>query len=397
MFFKSLKRILAVLMCVLIVAAVPLSASAMTVSEMQSEIDRLEKEAADLKADIADLKNQKASKQKIKDALDKQINNLQSQINVCIDRINKVEAEIAASEAKIKEKNAEIEESKTLFKKRIRAIYMSNTGSNIQILLGAENFADFLALSELTRDVSARDKQLIADIIKTIDEIQAEIKKNEERIAEQNAIKKDLDAKQAEIEKQAAEIQGVIKDLSSDQNALQADLNKIERDKDSYLDKIIQQSGGTTGKYDGSAFMWPLPGHYILTSGFGPRWGRHHSGIDISGYGVANAKIVAAASGTVYDTANYCQHNYPSFCGCGGGWGRYVILDNGRGSDGKTYHTVYGHMSRTAVSLGQRVVKGQVIGYVGNTGNSTGAHLHFEVWVNKVRDDPEKYVGTTAK
>lgn len=397
MFFKSLKRVFAVLLSLVIVASVPLSVSALTVSEMQSEVKRLEAEAAAIKADINNLKNQKADKQKIKNALDRQINNLQSQINVCIDRINKVEEEIAKSEAKIKQKNVEIEESKTLFKKRIRAIYMSNTASNIQILLGAENFADFLALSELTRDVSARDKQLVADIVKTIDEIHSEIKKNEERIAEQNAIKKDLDAKQAEIEKQAAEIQGIISDINKDQNKLQGDLNKIERDKDNYLDKIIQQSGGTTGKYDGSAFMWPLPGHYILTSGFGPRWGRHHSGIDISGYGVANAKIVAAASGTVYDTANYCQHNYPSFCGCGGGWGRYVILDNGRGSDGKTYHTVYGHMSRTAVSLGQRVVKGQVLGYVGNTGNSTGAHLHFEVWVNKVRDDPEKYVGTTAK
>ncbi len=397
MFLKSFKRILAILMCVLIVAVIPLSASAMTEQEMKDEINRLEKEAADLKADINYLKNQKASKQKIKDALDKQINNLQSQINVCIDRINKVEAEIAASEAKIKEKNVEIEDSKTLFKKRIRAIYMSNTGSNIQILLGAENFADFLALSELTRDVSARDKQLIADIIKTIDEIQAEIKKNEERIAEQNVIKKDLDAKQAEIEKQAAEIQGVIKDLSADQNKLQADLNKVEKEKNDYLDKYLYGTSGSTGKYDGSAFIWPLPGHYILTSGFGERWSRHHNGIDISGYGVANAKIVASASGTVVETANYCPHNYPSFCGCGGGWGRYVILDHGEDVKGDFYRTVYGHMSRTAVSHGQYVVKGQTIGYVGNTGNSTGAHLHFEVWVNRVRVDPEKYVGTTAK
>ena len=397
MFLKSLKRVFTVLLCVLIVALIPLSVSAMTVSEMQNEVNRLEKEANALKSEIADLKNKKASQQKIKDALDRQINNLQSQINICVDRINKVENEIAESEAKIKQKNKEIEESKTLFKKRIRAIYMSNTGSNIQILLGAENFADFLALSELTRDVSARDKQLVADIVKTIDEIQAEIKKNEERIAEQNKIKKELDAKQSELERQAAEIQGIIKNIASDQNLLQTDLNKIEKEKDNYIQNIIQQSGGTSGKYDGSAFMWPLPGHYILTSGYGPRWGRKHSGIDISGYGVANAKIVAAASGTVYDTANYCQHNYPSFCGCGGGWGRYVILDNGRGSDGKVYHTVYGHMSRTAVSLGQRVVKGQVLGYVGNTGNSTGAHLHFEVWVNKVRVDPELYVGATAK
>ena len=397
MFLKSLKRVFAVLLCVLIVAIVPISVSAMTVSEMQSEINRLEKEANKIQAEINDLNNRKASQEKIKNALDRQISNLQSQINVCVDRINKVEEEIAESEAKIKEKNAEIEESKTLFKKRIRAIYMSNTGSNIQILLGAENFSDFLMLSELTRDISARDKQLIADIVKTIDEIQVEIKKNEERIAEQNAIKKDLDEKQNELEKQAAKVQGIINDINSDKSDLTADKKKIEKQMDDYILKIAQQDSGSSGKYDGSAFKWPVPGFYYIISGFGPRWSSHHSGIDITGSNIYGTKIVASASGTVQDISNYCTHHNKYGDSCGGGWGRYVMIDHGRDYKGNSYKTLYAHMSRVAVSVGQYVTKGQVIGYVGSTGSSTGPHLHYEVYLNGVRVDPEDYVGTTAK
>ncbi len=395
--FKTLRRVIAALVCVCMIICIPFSASALSVSQMQSEIKRLEAEAKELQNEINGLRNQQASQQKIKDAYDRQIANLQKQINVCIDRIDAVEAEIAESERVIKQKNAEIEESKKQFKKRIRAIYMSNTGSNVQILLGAENFSDFLALSELTRDVSARDKKLINDIVDTISQIQAEIKKNEERIAEQDAIRKDLDAKQSELEKQAAAVQGVINSIASDKNSLEADKKKLENQMDNYMLQIAQQSSGSSDKYDGSAFKWPVPGFYWIISGFGPRWSKHHSGIDITGSGIYGAKIVASANGTVQDISNYCNHYSVYGDDCGGGWGRYVMIDHGRGSNGSTYKTLYAHMSRVAVGVGQKVKKGQVIGYVGSTGSSTGPHLHYEVYVNGSRVDPENYVGTSAK
>lgn len=73
------------------------------------------------------------------------------------------------------------------------------------------------------------------------------------------------------------------------------------------------------------------------------------------------------------------------------------MIDHGRDYKGNSYKTLYAHMSRVAVSVGQYVTKGQVIGYVGSTGSSTGPHLHYEVYLNGVRVDPEDYVGTTAK
>ena len=395
--FKTLRRVIAALVCVCLALITPVSVAALSVSQMQSEINRLEAQSKELQKEINALKSQQADQQKIKDALDKQITNLQAQINVCIDRMNAVEAEIAESERIIEEKNKEIEESKVQFKKRIRAIYMSNTNSNIQILLGAENFSDFLALSELTRDVSARDKRLIDDIIGTISQIRAEIEKNEARIAEQEAIRKDLDAKQTELEKQAAEVQGVINKINSNKNTLSSNKAAIEKQMDDYMLKIAQQNSGSSGSYDGSAFKWPVPGFYWIISGFGPRWSRHHSGIDITGSGIYGAKIVASADGTVQDISNYCNHYSVYGDDCGGGWGRYVMIDHGRGSNGNTYKTLYAHMSRVAVGVGQKVKKGQVIGYVGSTGSSTGPHLHYEVYLNGSRVDPEKYVGTSAK
>lgn len=395
--FKTLRRVIAALVCVCLALITPVSVAALSVSQMQSEINRLEAQSKELQKEINALKSQQADQQKIKDALDKQITNLQAQINVCIDRMNAVEAEIAESERIIEEKNKEIEESKVQFKKRIRAIYMSNTSSNIQILLGAENFSDFLALSELTRDVSARDKRLIDDIIGTISQIRAEIEKNEARIAEQEAIRKDLDAKQTELEKQAAEVQGVINKINSNKNTLSSNKAAIEKQMDDYMLKIAQQNSGSSGSYDGSAFKWPVPGFYWIISGFGPRWSRHHSGIDITGSGIYGAKIVASADGTVQDISNYCNHYSVYGDSCGGGWGRYVMIDHGRGSNGNTYKTLYAHMSRVAVGVGQKVKKGQVIGYVGSTGSSTGPHLHYEVYLNGSRVDPEKYVGTSAK
>jgi murein DD-endopeptidase MepM/ murein hydrolase activator NlpD len=111
--------------------------------------------------------------------------------------------------------------------------------------------------------------------------------------------------------------------------------------------------------------------------------------MDIAGSGISGASVVASRSGTVIYVSNSCSHNYgkSSSCGCGGGYGNYVIIEH----DG-TYSTVYGHMASVNVSYGQKVNQGDVIGYVGSTGWSTGYHLHFEIRVNGTRVDPSGYL-----
>lgn len=143
----------------------------------------------------------------------------------------------------------------------------------------------------------------------------------------------------------------------------------------------------TQPSYSDSAFGWPCPGYYYVSSGYGSRWGTTHKGIDIAQN--SGAAVVASRSGSVIRAVSSCTHNYgkSSNC-CGNGYGNHVIIMH----DDGTYSTLYGHMSSISVSVGNYVNKGQTIGYVGSTGHSTGPHLHFEVRKNGTAVNPSGYL-----
>ncbi|PTQ55094.1 MAG: putative peptidase [Candidatus Carbobacillus altaicus] len=118
-------------------------------------------------------------------------------------------------------------------------------------------------------------------------------------------------------------------------------------------------------------FIWPTKGGYI-TSGYGMRRGKAHPAIDISG--VSDRTIMAADNGKVI------------FAGRDGGYGNLVKISHGNG-----YVTWYAHLSSISVSVGQQVAKGQKIGVMGETGNATGVHLHYEIHLNGKALNPEKF------
>ncbi len=139
--------------------------------------------------------------------------------------------------------------------------------------------------------------------------------------------------------------------------------------------KSSENGGSGSGESTGS-FMWPVPHTHNITSYMEWRWGRMHNGIDIAGGGDYGQPFVAADGGTVVWSGDD-----------GGGYGNYVMIDHGNG-----YMTVYGHACELACSTGDYVSQGQVIGYIGSTGNSTGPHLHFEVRLDGEYQDPLNYV-----
>lgn len=141
----------------------------------------------------------------------------------------------------------------------------------------------------------------------------------------------------------------------------------------SYRVNANAEAGKATGE-----FLWPLPSCRILNSPFGYRWGKLHAGIDISGNGVFGKDIIAADGGVV------TQVNAE---GWGGGYGLYVIIDHGNG-----YTTSYCHCNEILVSVGDKVTQGEVIAKVGNSGNSFGPHLHFEIRLNGSAVDPMPYL-----
>jgi murein DD-endopeptidase MepM/ murein hydrolase activator NlpD len=135
--------------------------------------------------------------------------------------------------------------------------------------------------------------------------------------------------------------------------------------------RIRAAQANSTVRRGSGALIWPV--NAPITSPFGMRWGRMHEGIDLgAAYGTP---IAAAASGTVI------------YAGWMEGYGNLTVIDHGGGLS-----TAYGHQSHIAVSIGEQVAQGQIIGNVGSTGHSTGPHLHFEVRVNGAPVDPLGYL-----
>lgn len=123
------------------------------------------------------------------------------------------------------------------------------------------------------------------------------------------------------------------------------------------------------------SFCWPVPSLNMITTYFAERWGSFHGALDISGPSAEGSDILASDSGTVIWSGD-----------CGDGYGNYIIIDHGNG-----FQTWYAHCSALFVSAGDQVTQGEVIGLVGNTGDSYGAHLHFEIRLNGEKVDPLLY------
>ncbi|MBO5182840.1 MAG: peptidoglycan DD-metalloendopeptidase family protein [Bacilli bacterium] len=139
--------------------------------------------------------------------------------------------------------------------------------------------------------------------------------------------------------------------------------------------------GGTPAVVSGN-YGWPTIYPYIVTSEFKYRWGRLHAGLDISGCGFGSP-IYSIASGTVTDVVNNCPGQGYYGSSCGGGYGNVVYINHGNGMIVK-----YAHLNSVTVRVGQTISKGQVVGTMGNSGSSTGTHLHFEVRINGTAINP---------
>ncbi len=388
---KFVKRILAICLVfstLLLCLSTGFNASAdLTDSERQeikNEISKLNSEINDLEKKIKQEKGKLNDQNAIKSSLESKISAINNKIIACNRYIASCQAEINANEKKIAENNEKIKDTKELFKKRLRSIYMSNTDSGIQLLLGAESFSDFLVLAELSQCISAQDNKLINEIIEKIALINADIEKNEKLKAEQAEIKKSLASDQADLDTQVNEVSKVISSINSTKNNLQAEQDKLEKQMEAYERELLKTSStGENVPFDG-VFRWPVPG-YPMTTPYASNDSIHrgrHFGVDLGSWGINGKPILSAASGTVIRVVNSCPHNYRKsvyqFCGCGGGYGNHVQVAHGK-YNGYYYMTIYAHMSKPAVSNGAKVNRGQVLGYVGSTGRSTGPHLHFGI------------------
>lgn len=383
--FVHFKRIIVFALCLCCVfgslvcdfSPLSVSAEAKSTEEYKDLIAELEKEQAEIQKEIEALKNDKTAQNAKKEAILRKIDNLQSQINACTAQLDSYDQQTGALQGEIDTKYEELETARFAYMQRLRAIYMNGgiTASGLAVLLSAENLSDFLAKSELTRSINAYDSALSNKLINDVKLIEQKKTEIAALFAQQDAVKGTLDSKKRELDKQVAAVKGEIADINADMKDLEAQKKANEKAMAELEQAIKDASGiGSDQVYSGK-LLWPVNGYRTVTSPYGyrnhPIYGvrKFHKGIDISGTNIKNKPILAAADGTV----SISKYN-------SGGYGYYVMVNHGKNSDdGKYYATLYAHMTKLIVKVGQKVKKGDVIGYVGTTGASTGYHLHYEV------------------
>jgi murein DD-endopeptidase MepM/ murein hydrolase activator NlpD len=400
-------------------------ARASTIEDLQDQYNQLDQQIAANKKKLSAIASDMADQQAYIDTLNEQIEALQKQAEVLQERIALLNSDISSLNRQIESLNTKItqtqrkaddqqkqvEETFELLKKRMRALYMSGGGTQLEFLLEAGDFETFLTRTELLRGVAKHDTEL-ADrlseevasfnkLIRSMEMDKASLQEQQKTLVARQrdvtASAQQLSAKEDEVNENVQKTNSYIRQLDKNSAAYQTQMKKLQADRDAidaqiaaYIREHASSSGGSNGgsSSGGSSsggqnttsqyLLWPLPGYHYITSYFGPRdlaGYKYHYGIDISGSGVYGHDIVAAESGTVL----LAQTDKS--------WGKFLLIDHGNGM-----LTRYAHCSKLLVSQGDRVKRGQVIAKVGDTGNVTGPHLHFEVYEGDQRYNPLNYL-----
>ena len=355
---------------------------------LSSKYDELEKQQKALQAEINKAKTEKDKRLAEKKQLDNQIYGIRQQIAVLNDKISLLQQNIMEKEEELDKQQRQIEENFTLLKKRLRVMYKTGNASILGLVLGAEDFTQFLSHAQVASRVAKHDQELIEEMRVELAELKAVKEEIEADQAELEASKNQQADKQTTLARQLLQTQDQIQDieqLEKDYKANQAKLDQQMKEVQAEVDAIYAKIE-STGVYEGGIMLWPVAGYRTVTSDYGWRFGGtdFHTGIDIArtnsaGQGIYGKPILAAASGKVAFT----QTTYVP----GRGYGIYVIIDHGGGIS-----TLYGHTSGLKVKVGDKVSRGDTIAYVGSTGWSTGPHLHFEVRVNGKYTNPWPYL-----
>ncbi len=378
--------LLALLMLLPAVTMILSSAGAVT----QKEIDALKEDAAALAQTKKNLNDQLT-------ALEGEINSALSQKMVVEQEINVVEEQIATTEALIAKYDEQIAQEEVNLAEaqereaqhydeacqRVRIMEEQGTVTYWEILFSAADFTDLLDRAMMINETVEYDNALMDALEQARIDVENAKAALESARAEQVDAKTTLDAQKAELDDKVATIKALIAELEAKQDQYESEIEDLDSQIEAMDDQITakeeeyerQIAAGQIQFNTGSGYIWPLDGCYVLTSLYGnrihPITGKpnYHLGIDIrASYGTP----IKAARGGVVTTSAYNSS-----------YGNYVVVSHGNGDS-----TRYAHMSSRAAQEGQTVSQGQILGYVGSTGNSTGNHLHFEVFISGSRTDP---------
>lgn len=403
----SKKKFLA--LCLAALMAVPTGALAKSSKSLTIEKNKKKQEQMQIKNKINKEKSNISNTENEKKSVGMDIENLDAKIQVTSAKISTLESEIvrlnkdiAENQEKLQEAQVNLSENTDALRMRLREMYKRGNVNYLEVILNSKDIEELLRNNEIISSIARADRELIEFIQEQIDTI----KQTEERLQIDKA---KVSASKAAVENERQSYQAAVdaknnymKVLESNLDLYKAEFEKAQSNWDALDSEIARLQKEITaqkkaeeaaarratrvhsnitvssGPRNGQSYTWPLPGHYSISSPFGYRvhpilgYSKFHSGVDIPA--PSGTPIVAAKSGTVIMSQLMS------------GYGNVVMVDHG------DTVTVYAHCSALNVGVGESVKAGDVIAFVGSTGLSTGAHLHFEVRVNGSPVNPLGYV-----
>ena len=376
--------------CLLLSVSVYPATAATSMSSLQNKLDKLSQSIVQHKKELSNAKKKEQAAKALESELKEKVTVVQSQISVLKGQIAEVqnsiglkEQEIAAKEQQITEKEAEIADQWGDFKQHMAAMQELRDGGSVAMLSAVNDLYELLTFNEVMQDISIKDTEILDNMKNAKEALESDKLTLEAQRSELQSKKADLDAqnsqmraKQNELNSSVAAAQMSAAEAQQAQKDAQA---AIESDEMNYeavkkqIQQMIAAAAASKPTLSFTGFICPLKSYSRISSEYG--WRKNpvtgvnklHAGTDFAAPG--GTPIYAAASGYV-QVAGWSS----------GGYGNYVIIYHGKMSDGNQYSTLYGHMRSVATSAGKYVQQGEIIGYVGSTGNSTGNHLHLEVW-----------------
>ena len=376
--------------CLLLSVSVYPATAATSMSSLQNKLNKLSQSIEQHKKELSNAKKKEQAAKALESELKEKVTVVQSQISVLKGQIAEVqnsiglkEQEIAVKEQQITEKEAEIADQWGDFKQHMAAMQELRDGGSVAMLSAVNDLYELLTFNEVMQDISIKDTEILDNMKNAKEALESDKLTLESQRSELQSKKADLDAqnsqmraKQNELNSSVAAAQMSAAEAQQAQKDAQA---AIESDEMNYeavkkqIQKMIAAAAASKPTLSFTGFICPLKSYSRISSEYG--WRKNpvtgvnklHAGTDFAAPG--GTPIYAAASGYV-QVAGWSS----------GGYGNYVIIYHGKMSDGNTYSTLYGHMKSVATSAGKYVKQGELIGYVGSTGNSTGNHLHLEVW-----------------
>jgi peptidoglycan DL-endopeptidase CwlO len=372
------KRLMLAVAGALIVCACAIWGGSASGQSLQQKLNSTQNKLSHARAHAGVLTNRISHESEQLQTLTSQVAALRNRRATVATELRQKQAELDTAQARLESLKMRLRQAIQILEQRLVAIYESSQPDLITVLLQADGFDDLLARTQYLETLQHQDNDIVSRVRGLRNEMQVTVNTVRAARDEIAARKHELDVTEATLKQRTDQLATARRKQHATLEAVRKRQDDLETDVNEISEKIAEQLAQSTGalpagpiRAGGHGLIWPVNGPVV--SGFGPRWGSFHEGIDIAV--PTGTQIRAAASGSV------------AIAGVEGGYGNYTCVDHGGGLS-----TCYAHQERILVSGGQQVSQGQIIGISDCTGHCLGPHVHFEVRVNGQAVDPMGYL-----